>query len=102
MWEEVLYRFSRVGTSTRERHRLSATAPRLSSTRPIATLALVWGSISGTWLTGSWAILTGALILGGVAFPVSLGCIGTLEFVGPNEPLGWSLAGRIVPVAYIA
>ena len=25
-----------------------------------------------------------------------------LEFVGPNEPDGWPLAGTIVPIAYIA
>jgi hypothetical protein len=28
--------------------------------------------------------------------------VGTLEFVGPNEPEGWKLAGTIVPVAYVA
>jgi hypothetical protein len=28
--------------------------------------------------------------------------VGTLEFVGPNEPDGWELAGTIVPIAYIA
>ena len=28
--------------------------------------------------------------------------VGTLEFVGPNEPEGWALAGTIVPLAYIA
>jgi hypothetical protein len=28
--------------------------------------------------------------------------IGVLEFVGSNEPDGWPLAGRIVPIAYIA
>ena len=28
--------------------------------------------------------------------------VGTLEFVGPNEPEGWAPAGAIVPIAYIA
>jgi hypothetical protein len=28
--------------------------------------------------------------------------LGTLEFVGPNEPSGWAFAGTIVPIAYIA
>jgi hypothetical protein len=70
------------------------------------------GEHLGYLLTGSWTILTGALILGGAAFPAVLGwlavpigvaqLIGALEFVGPNEPDGWSLAGRIVPLAYIA
>ena len=27
--------------------------------------------------------------------------IGSLEFVGPYEKDGWSLAGTIVPIAYI-
>jgi hypothetical protein len=70
------------------------------------------GEHLGYLLTASWTILTGILILGGEAFPVWLGwlaipigvaqLIGALEFVGPNEPEGWSLAGRVVPVAYIA
>jgi hypothetical protein len=28
--------------------------------------------------------------------------IGSLEFVGPNEPRGWSVAEKIVPIAYVA
>jgi hypothetical protein len=60
---------------------------------------------------GTWTILTGVLILDSPAFPMWLGwlaipigvaqLIGALEFVGPNEPDGWKLAGRVVPVAYI-
>jgi hypothetical protein len=70
------------------------------------------GEHLGYLLTGAWTILTGVLILSGDAFPTWLGwiaipigvaqLIGALEFVGPNEPDGWSVAGRIVPVAYIA
>ncbi|MEK6208174.1 MAG: DUF4386 domain-containing protein [Chloroflexota bacterium] len=70
------------------------------------------GEHLGYLLTGGWTILTGVLILSSPAFPVWLGwlaipigaaqLIGALEFVGPNEPDGWSVAGRVVPVAYIA
>jgi hypothetical protein len=70
------------------------------------------GEHLGYLLTGAWTILTGVLVLSGDAFPGWLGWIaipigiaqlvGALEFVGPNEPEGWSIAGRIVPVAYIA
>jgi hypothetical protein len=28
--------------------------------------------------------------------------VGSLEFVGPNEEHGWSVAGVIVPLAYVA
>ena len=28
--------------------------------------------------------------------------LGSLEFVGPNEEDGWTLAGSVVPVAYTA
>lgn len=85
---------------------------------PLRTLAIATGigvgvgEHLGYLLTGSWTILTGVLILGGALFPACLGwiaipigvaqLIGALEFVGPNEPEGWSVAGRIVPVAYIA
>jgi hypothetical protein len=27
--------------------------------------------------------------------------LGSLEFVGANEPTGWSVAARVVPLAYI-
>jgi hypothetical protein len=70
------------------------------------------GEHLGYLLTGSWTILTGVLILDSPVFPTLLGwlaipigaaqLIGALEFVGPNEPDGWSVAGRLVPVAYIA
>jgi hypothetical protein len=41
--------------------------------------------------------------LGIAAVPIGIALlVGTLEFVGPNEPDGWKLAGIIVPIAYIA
>ena len=43
----------------------------------------------------AWLAIAGVLI--GIAL-----LAGTLEFVGPNEPEGWPLAGTIVPIAYIA
>lgn len=70
------------------------------------------GEHLGYLLTGAWTILTGVLILdspvlptllGWIAIPIGIAqLIGALEFVGPNEPEGWSLAGRLTPVAYIA
>jgi hypothetical protein len=47
------------------------------------------------------AILPPWLAIVGLVIGVGL-LIGTLEFVGPNEPEGWRLAGTIVPIAYIA
>jgi hypothetical protein len=62
------------------------------------------GEHLGYLLTGGWTILTGALIVGTAVFPAWLGwlampigaaqLIGALEFVGPNEAEGWSVAGR--------
>ena len=41
--------------------------------------------------------------LGLIGVPIGLALlVGTLEFVGPNEPAGWHLAGTIVPIAYLA
>lgn len=70
------------------------------------------GEHLGYLLTGSWTILTGILILDSAAFPTWLGwlaipigvaqLVGALEFVGPNEAEGWSVAERLVPIAYIA
>jgi hypothetical protein len=56
---------------------------------------LVSGSILSTSVLPAWLGIVGILI--GIAL-----LIGTLEFVGPNEPDGWHLAGIIVPIAYIA
>jgi Domain of unknown function (DUF4386) len=70
------------------------------------------GEHLGYLATGAWTILVAISILQGPILPswtavaglligVAL-LIGTLEFVGPNERNGWALAGRIVPIAYIA
>lgn len=70
------------------------------------------GEHLGYLLTGLWTLLVAASILttevlpgwlGLIGLPVGVSLlIGTLEFVGPNEKDGWSLAGTIVPIAYIA
>jgi hypothetical protein len=70
------------------------------------------GEHLGYLATGVWTILVAGSILQGAVLPgwlaiagvaIGLGLlVGTLEFVGPNEPEGWALAGTIVPIAYIA
>jgi hypothetical protein len=70
------------------------------------------GEHLGYLLTGLWTMLAAASILSTAVLPAWLGIVGlpigvallvgTLEFVGPNEHRGWSLAGAIVPIAYIA
>ena len=69
------------------------------------------GEHLGYLLTGAWTLLIAASILSTAVLPAWLGIIGvpigvallvgTLEFVGSNEPDGWALAGTIVPIAYI-
>jgi hypothetical protein len=62
---------------------------------------------TGLWtLVASISILTTTVVaswLGwpGIVIAVAL-LIGTLEFVGRNEPEGWKPAGAIVPIAYVA
>ena len=42
-------------------------------------------------------------LLGWLAIPIGIALlIGVLEFVGPNESKGWSVAERVTPIAYIA
>ena len=70
------------------------------------------GEHLGYLLTGLWTLLVAVSILATTIVPVWLGIagvlialsllVGTLEFLGPNEPEGWRLAGAIVPIAYIA
>jgi len=70
------------------------------------------GEHLGYLATGLWTMLVSVSILQGAILPpwlavvglvIGVGLlIGTLEFVGPNEPEGWRLAGTIVPIAYIA
>lgn len=75
-------------------------------------LGVAIGEHLGYLLTGVWTLLIAASILSTAVLPGWLGVIGlpigvalltgSLEFVGPNEKAGWPLAGRIVPLAYIA
>lgn len=70
------------------------------------------GEHLGYLATGFWTMLVAASIFAGGTLPAWLAIaglviglallVGTLEFVGPNEPDGWELAGTIVPIAYIA
>ena len=70
------------------------------------------GEHLGYLLTGLWTILAAVSIVSTTVLPPWLGWIGvvigaalllgSLEFVGPNEKGGWSLAGTIVPIAYVA
>jgi hypothetical protein len=74
-------------------------------------LGVAVGEHLGYLFTGVWTALAGvALIQSDVLHPLfgSLGLIlaslfvlGSFEFVGPFEPDGWKLAGRLVPLAYI-
>ena len=71
------------------------------------------GEHLGYLLTGLWSVaLAGAIVVTGADIvPRWLGLpglivglaliVGSLEFVGPNEPHGWSVAERLVPIAYI-
>ena len=70
------------------------------------------GEHLGYLLTGFWTISAAALIvstttvpswMGWLGVPIGLAIlVGSLEFVGPFEPKGWSLAGTVVPIAYVA
>lgn len=70
------------------------------------------GEHLGYLLTGLWTIVVAVPIVTAGAVPPWLGwiglvigialLIGSLEFVGPNETSGWSLAATIVPIAYVA
>ena len=70
------------------------------------------GEHLGYLLTGVWTLLIAGSVMSTAVLPGWLGwlgvpigaalLIGSLEFVGPNERNGWSVAGIIVPIAYIA
>ena len=70
------------------------------------------GEHLGYLLTGLWTLLVSASILATTVLPAWLGIVGlpiglallvgTLEFVGQNEEDGWSFAGTVVPIAYVA
>jgi hypothetical protein len=70
------------------------------------------GEHLGYLLTGLWTLLVAASILstavvapwlGWIGVPIGMALlVGSAEFVGPNEKSGWSVAGMIVPIAYVA
>ena len=70
------------------------------------------GEHLGYALTGIWTLLVGIAVIGGdvvgawvgwIALPIGA-CltIASAEFLGPNEEHGWELAGKAVPVLYVA
>ena len=70
------------------------------------------GEHLGYLLTGLCTLLVAASVLTTAVAPAWLGfvgvpigialLVGTLEFVGPNEERGWTIAGTIVPLAYVS
>jgi hypothetical protein len=74
-------------------------------------LGIAVGEHLGYLFTGAWTALVGVAliqsdvlhplfgVIGLALFPFFL--LGSMEFVGPFEHAGWSLAGGLVPVAYI-
>jgi hypothetical protein len=103
------------------RRYVAADGPDAASTRQ--TIEVVFASLHrllgvgigehlGYLLTGLWTVIIAVSIvstvavapwLGWVGLPIGAALIlGSLEFVGPNERAGWSVAGTIVPVAYVA
>jgi hypothetical protein len=92
------------------RRYVAAEGPESAATRQ--TLGVGIGEHLGYLLTGLWTIIVAVSIVSTTAIAPWLGLLGipiagalllgSLEFVGPNEKEGWSLAGIIVPIAYIA
>ena len=70
------------------------------------------GEHLGYLLTGIWTLLVAASVLSTSVLPGWLGLVGipvgaalllgSMEFIGPNEKLGWHVAGVVVPIAYVA
>jgi hypothetical protein len=102
------------------RRYVGAVGPDAEATR--RTIALVFvtlhrllgvgiGQHLGYLLTGLWTLLVSASIVSRAVLPAWLGLcgvpiglallVGTLEFVGPHEKDGWSLAGAVVPIAQV-
>jgi Domain of unknown function (DUF4386) len=74
-------------------------------------LGVAIGEHLGCLFTGAWTALVGVALIQSDVLPPLLGIIGlvlsplfllgSLEFVGSFERSGWSLAGTLIPVAYI-
>lgn len=103
------------------RRYLAADGPDAAATRQAVEVAFAVmhrllgvgiGEHLGYLLTGVWTLLVAASVSSTTPLPGWLGLIGvpigaalvigSLEFVGPNEKDGWSVAGTIVPIAYVA
>lgn len=75
-------------------------------------LGVAVGEHLGYLFTGGWSALTGVALIQATNMPGWLGVAGiaigvllmicSLEFVGPFEQEGWSLAAAVTPIAYIA
>jgi hypothetical protein len=75
------------------------------------TLGVAVGEHLGYLFTGLWTLLVGVAMIQGDVFPSWLGwpgivlglalIVGSIEFAGPFEETGWTLAGTLVPIAYI-
>jgi hypothetical protein len=75
------------------------------------TLGVAVGEHLGYLFTGLWTLLAGVAMTQSDVFPSWLGwpgivlglalIVGSVEFAGPFEETGWTLAGTLVPIAYI-
>ena len=75
------------------------------------TLGVAIGEHLGYLFTGLWTLLVGVAMIQADVFPAWLGwpgivlglalIVGSVEFAGPHEETGWTLAGMLVPIAYI-
>jgi hypothetical protein len=75
-------------------------------------LGIALGEHLGYAFTGVWSILAGVALIGSAAAPDWLGVVGvvigplflvcSLEFVGRTEESGWTLAGALTPLTYMA
>lgn len=74
-------------------------------------LGVAIGEHLGYLLTGAWTSVVGLALVASPEAPDLLGWLGvglglalsfgSLEFVGRSGPRGWSIAERVVPIAYI-
>ena len=74
------------------------------------TLGVAIGEHLGYLFTGLWTVLIGVAMTESATFDAWLGwpgvalgialIVGSAEFAGPFEETGWSLAGKLVPIAY--
>ncbi len=75
------------------------------------TLGVAIGEHLGYLFTGLWTLLVGVAMTQGDVFPTWLGwsgivlglalIVGSVEFAGPFEESGSTLAGTLVPITYI-